>query len=88
MSKSSFLWFSLELSQSISAKKYLDKAVIDIGLGREMVAGLIFVAISHVRQEEDLAFVQTYPYSRLAAIKKGACLFEHRLEEERFDLLQ
>ena len=47
----------------------LSKVIIDIGK-KEMQNGLTFVAISHVRRKEDLAFSVTYLLSHLQSIKK------------------
>src|SRR5207248_11489706 len=68
-----YVQFSIVLAWAIIIHKcqsmILSKVVIDIGK-KEMQNGLTFVAISHVRRKEDLAFSVTYPLSRLQSIKK------------------
>ena len=64
--------FSIVLAWAITIHKYqgitLSKVVIDIGK-KEMQNSLTFVAISHVRCKEDLAFSVTYLLSHLQSIK-------------------
>ena len=53
----------------------LDKVVIDIGK-KEMVAGLIFVIISHVQHIDNLTFSATYPLSRFQNIQNSKRMTE------------
>ena len=65
----------------------LSKVIIDIGK-KEIQNGLMFVAISHVRCKEDLAFSVTYPLSYLQSIKNGKNMDRWLAEEARLDAIE
>ena len=65
----------------------LSKVVIDIGK-KEMQNDLMFVAISHVRRKEDLAFSVTYLLSCLQSIKNGKNMDRRLAEEARLDAIE
>jgi len=53
-----------------------------------MQNGLTFVAISHVKHKEDLAFSVTYPLSHLQSIKNGKNMDQRLAEEARLDAIE
>ena len=60
----------------------LDKVAIDVGK-REFSSGLTFVACSRVWQIQDLLFIPSVSFQRLASLRNSQRLAERKAEDER-----
>ena len=60
----------------------LDKVVIDVGK-KEFSSGLTFVACSRIRQIQDLLFIPSVSFQRLASLRNSQRLAERKAKDER-----
>ena len=60
-------------------------AVINVDIGkREFSSGLTFVACSRVRQLQDLLFIPSVPFQRLASLANSQRIAQRKAEDQRF----
>ena len=67
----------------VKEEKERKNVVIDVGK-REFSSGLTFVACSRVRQIQDLLFIPSVSFQRLASLRNSQRLAERKAEDERF----